>query len=85
MDINITPMISFNPYSTGLSILSLLPYYFMINGLKRNEYIGIKKFGKKRTTEYLKRNIESIIQENDNILSEVLNYKDIFFLNNINL
>lgn len=63
----------------------LLPYYFMINGLKRNEYNGIKKFGKKRTTEYLKRNIESIIQENDNILSEVLDYKDIFFLNNINL
>lgn len=62
---------------------NLLPYYYLLCGMRRNEYRGIEKMGPQKTVKYLKENLSSIIDGSDELWKEVEKYKDLFFLKNV--
>lgn len=59
---------------------SLLPYYYLLCGMSRNEYSGMRGLGPKKTIKYLNENLSDILSETDDKLLSVIQYKDIFFL-----
>lgn len=59
----------------------MLPYYFLICGMKRNDYPGIEKYGTIKTVNYLLNNFENIIDGKDELIKKVEKYKKIFLLN----
>lgn len=62
---------------------SLYPHYYLISGMKRNEYTGLNKWGPKRTADYITKNKASIISFEDKVFDTIKEYKDLFFLENI--
>lgn len=62
---------------------SLFPNYYLICGMKRNEYPGKLKFGPKKTVDYIQAHKPTIIDLSDFIYEDVIAYKDLFFINNI--
>lgn len=59
---------------------SLIPAYYLIAGLKRNEYVGLNKYGKKRTEELINNNKVAVVKRELPIMKELLPYCKIFYL-----
>ena len=75
---------NFNLVATNPKVkYNLLPYYYIICGMNRNEYKGYRGMGPKKTITYLKDNLSNIIKGEDEIWKEVEKYKDLFFLKNV--
>ena len=62
---------------------TLIPAYYMIAGMKRNEYEGIKLYGPKKTEKLINDNKVAIIKGTLPEIQEVLPYKNIFYLKDI--
>ena len=62
---------------------TMLPFYYLIRGMDRNEYKGVKLYGQKKTEKYINENLTTLITWEDPILEEVKPYKNIFFLNDL--
>lgn len=59
---------------------SLLPYFYLLRGDKRNEYKGYKRMGEKTTYKYIKEKLENIVQDKDERINELKEYRPLFFL-----
>ena len=59
---------------------SLIPAYYMIAGLPRNEYKGLEKYGKKNTVKLINNNIIPIIKQELELIEPVNKYRKIFYL-----
>ena len=64
---------------------TMLPFYYLIRGMDRNEYKGVKLYGQKKTEKYINENLTTLITWEDPILEEVKPYKNIFFLNDLKI
>jgi len=62
---------------------SLIPAWYLICGMKRNEYPGKNKFGPKKTDDYIENHKSTIIDESDFILEDIIKYKNLFYLSNL--
>ncbi len=58
----------------------MLPYYFLICGMKRNEYKGKDKYGPKKTIDYINKNLESVLEETDTLTLELKKERKLFFI-----
>ena len=58
----------------------LLPYYFLICGMKRNEYKGKDKYGPKKTIAYINDRLEDVLNKTDSITLELKDYRKLFFI-----
>lgn len=58
----------------------LLPYYFLICGMKRNEYKGKDKYGPKKTIEYIEKYLEDVLKRTDSLTLELKEYRKLFFI-----
>ena len=59
---------------------TLIPHFYLIAGMKRNEYHGLDKYGPKKTLNLLKKEYTSIIDESNEIYEKISQYKNLFFL-----
>ena len=59
---------------------SLLPYFYLLCGNKRNEYKGYKRMGEKTTYKYIKEHLTDILQDKDARINEMKPYRRLFFL-----
>ena len=64
---------------------TMLPFHYLIRGMDRNEYKGVKLYGQKKTEKYINENLTTLITWEDPILEEVKPYKNIFFLNDLKI
>ena len=64
---------------------TMLPFYYLIRGLDRNEYKGARLYGHKKTEKYINDNYETLITWENPLLEEVKDYKNIFFLNDLKI
>lgn len=64
---------------------TMLPFYYLIRGLDRNEYKGAYLYGHKKTEKYINDNYETLITWENPLLEEVKDYKNIFFLNDLKI
>ena len=64
---------------------TMIPFYYLIRGMDRNEYKGVKLYGQKKTEKYINENLTTLITWEDPILEEVKPYKNIFFLNDLKI
>ena len=62
---------------------ALIPAYFMIAGIKRNEYSGLPKYGKKKTDKLINENKIDIIKQTLPELESINKYRKIFYLNEL--
>ena len=62
---------------------ALIPSYFLIAGIKRNEYSGLPKYGKKKTDKLINENKIGIIKQTLPELEPVRPYRKIFYLNEL--
>lgn len=63
--------------------LPFIPAYFMIRGMKRNEYEGKYKYGKKKTEKLINSHMVEIAKQELEDISDVNIYRKIFYLNEI--
>lgn len=59
---------------------SLIPAYFLIRGIHRDEYKGIKGYGKKKTDDLINKNLIKTVRSQLPQMEEVNKYRKIFFL-----
>lgn len=59
---------------------SLIPYFYLLCGDKRNEYKGIRGMGVKTTYKYIKDNLVNIAKDKDEKINSLKEYRPLFFL-----
>lgn len=58
--------------------VALLPQYFLLCGMKRNEYAGIKKIGPKTAEKIINEDKLGVINYTNDTIAEVAKYKNLF-------
>lgn len=62
---------------------SLIPYYYLMVGMSRNEYKGVNKVGPNTFYKLLEKDKKGIIDFSNNKIKEAEKYKDIFLIYNL--
>ena len=59
---------------------TLLPYYYLVRGIDRDEYRGVATYGHKKTEKYIKDNMDTIIIKEDPLYTTVECYRQLFYI-----
>ena len=62
---------------------SFIPAYYLIRGMKRNEYDGLQGYGQKKTQKLINENKIPIIKQNLPQITSINQYRKLFYLNEL--
>lgn len=62
---------------------SFLPYYYLIRGMDRNEYKGIKGMGLKKVEALINTEYSLLMTQTHDVLTDINQYRKLFFLKEI--
>lgn len=59
---------------------TIIGYFYLISGMKRNEYKGVLRMGDTSTVKHMRKNLLDVINFKDSKAKEVEKYKELFFI-----
>ena len=62
---------------------SFIPAYYLIRGMKRNEYDGLQGYGQKKTQKLINENKIAVMKQTLPAITSINKYRKLFYLNEI--